>query len=224
VLKSSRGRLVSDYLLAPPSEPLQHYVDSILAHDDKYAGFNLLLFAPSRSSSGALSFNTAKVTNHGAGGIMTARDLTQDESAHGAMSNGIDGQGADQWPKVRHGKETLKTLLDNRSASNNSEETLLEDLFELLSWRCPDPIQDRSQLRNTIEVDPLPIRPEQSSSAEVTPADFYGTRISTVILIRRDGRALFIERDIWQMQMDGEHKITRAAKGSQRVQRFNLSL
>lgn len=31
-------------------------------------------------------------------------------------------------------------------------------------------------------------------------AMYYGTRLSTVVLIRRDGNATFIERDIWALE------------------------
>ena len=32
---------------------------------------------------------------------------------------------------------------------------------------------------------------------------YYGTRNSTVLLVRRDGQVLFIERDIWELGPDG---------------------
>lgn len=56
-------------------------------------------------------------------------------------------------------------------------------------------------------------------SPDTTP-DYYGTRLSTVILIGRDGRALFIERDIWML--DNENNVIKADPGKQRVFRFVL--
>lgn len=55
------------------------------------------------------------------------------------------------------------------------------------------------------------------------PEHFYGTRLSTVLLIRSDGSVLFIERDIWHLGRDGkperqEHKL------KQRVFEFKLDL
>ena len=41
---------------------------------------------------------------------------------------------------------------------------------------------------------------EQSSST----TSYYGTRLSTVILIRRDGSVTFIERDIWALDESGQ--------------------
>lgn len=55
---------------------------------------------------------------------------------------------------------------------------------------------------------PIPQPPDS------TP-DLYGTRLSTVILVHRDGRAQFIERDIWLLE--GENKVTKAEAKSQRV-------
>jgi hypothetical protein len=33
---------------------------------------------------------------------------------------------------------------------------------------------------------------------------FYGTRLSTVILIRRDGSVVYRERDVWKMLKSGD--------------------
>lgn len=66
-------------------------------------------------------------------------------------------------------------------------------------WQSAEPPKERADLRNTIHIEPLPI-----TLGDGKPADKYGTRLSTVILIRRDGSALFIERDIWKLDEEGE--------------------
>ncbi|KAF5319857.1 hypothetical protein D9758_018454 [Tetrapyrgos nigripes] len=58
----------------------------------------------------------------------------------------------------------------------------------------------------------------ESLSASST-ATMYGTRLSTVILIRRNGDVMFIERDIWKM-INGE--VARIGKDSERMFRFRL--
>lgn len=58
----------------------------------------------------------------------------------------------------------------------------------------------RRDLRNTVQVSPVPIILEGSGND--APA-YYGTRLSTVLLVRKDGEALFIERDIWEL-VDGK--------------------
>ena len=50
--------------------------------------------------------------------------------------------------------------------------------------------------------------------------DYYGTRLSTVILVRRNGSVLFIERDIWVRDADGS--AVRGDPKRARVYRFRL--
>lgn len=49
------------------------------------------------------------------------------------MSNGIDRQGANDWPKVKHGIQALQEVLDSVTENSNESE-LLEQLFGLLTW------------------------------------------------------------------------------------------
>ena len=49
----------------------------------------------------------------------------------------------------------------------------------------------------------------------------YGTMLSTVVLIKRDGEVIFVERDIWGLDSTGEP--TRLSDNSKdRVFRFNI--
>lgn len=41
------------------------------------------------------------------------------------------------------------------------------------------------------------------SSTTDAPHDLYGTRSAQVILVRRDGRVTYIERDIWALDCTG---------------------
>jgi uncharacterized protein with NRDE domain len=58
------------------------------------------------------------------------------------------------------------------------------------SWRSPEPPRERSELANTIYVDPIVL--EQGDNAP----EVYATRLSTVVLVRRNGQVLFVERDV----------------------------
>lgn len=82
------------------------------------------------------------------------------------------------------------------------------------SWCSPEPVTQRSELRNTVQVKPLSVNLGSDSESS-----YYGTRTSTALLIRRDGRVLFIERDIWKLK-DG--KVIQGNKSSDRVFRFQL--
>ncbi|KAH7915451.1 NRDE protein-domain-containing protein [Hygrophoropsis aurantiaca] len=209
---SSRGHLVASFLTADSLRyPLVDNLQHLFPRDAKYAGFNLLLLAPSSThEEQGLSFDSAYVTNRGAGGNLTIHSLTDAQRRCGGISNGIDGKGADQWPKVHHGLHSLQSIIDT-PPPHESEEQLAERLFALLTWTSSELPRARCELRNTIQVQPLVIGDSE---------DYYGTRLSTVILIKRSGEVLFIERDRWKALDDGQPKL--ANPSSQRIFRFKL--
>ncbi|KAI0772258.1 NRDE protein-domain-containing protein [Irpex lacteus] len=223
---STRGELTSSFLLSDVRpQDLQTYLDGVTARNRQYAGFNLLLLAP-RPSSSSNSFKSdassgAYLTNHGGGGDLASRPLTASERRCGALSNGIDGLDADKWPKVQQGLGMFEDIpqapVDDDNADLPLAETdLVESLFNLLTWRSPVTPAVRGDLRKTILVDPLkvPINSEETW--------IYGTRLSTVILVRRDGSATFIERDIWKLDSDGKPVKGDSVKGD-RVHTFELT-
>ena len=71
------------------------------------------------------------------------------------------------------------------------------------SWRCAEAITARSGLRNTVQVEPIPIVLEGEVGSNTVVPTAYGTRLSSVLLVRRNGQAHFIERDIWKRDNDG---------------------
>lgn len=128
---SSRGYLVSSYLLSEGSGSFKDDLETFDNQDAKYAGFNLLLLSPSAQASG-LSFEAALVTNHGGGGGIESRLLTAEERNCGGMANGVDGQGGNEWPKVTQGVQSLSELLAKLPRDIN-ESALTESLFKLLT-------------------------------------------------------------------------------------------
>ncbi|KAG8214389.1 NRDE protein-domain-containing protein [Butyriboletus roseoflavus] len=204
---SSRGYLLSSFLSSPSSPSLEDDVRSLIPPDARYAGFNLMLLAPA-SASFSFSFDALYVTNHGGGGPITYRALTDAQRHRGGLSNGIDGHGADEWPKVQHGVRALKDLLDTLSPST-PEGQLTERLFDLLTWRSSQPPRDRSELKNTIQVEPINVA-----------NDVYGTRLSTVVLVKRSGEVFFTERDRWKLNDQGRPIL--ADPSSQRVFHFKM--
>lgn len=203
---SSRGDLVASFL---SSTSLEEDVHSLIPYDAKYAGFNLLLLAPSASGEHDLSFDGTYVTNHGGGGTIIVRPLTDTERRCGGMSNGIDGKGAEAWPKVQHGLHSFKSIM-NAVSPSTPEKELADNLFELLTWKSSQTPSARSELRNTIQVEPLALQ---------GPQEFYATRLSTVILVKRSGEVLFIERDRWKLV---DSKPVLSDPSSQREFRFKL--
>ena len=53
----------------------------------------------------------------------------------------------------------------------------------------------------------------------MTGPSYYGTRISTVVLVSRQGQVLFIERDIWK-SVDGKQSPAKADPPTERRFRF----
>lgn len=119
------------------------------------------------------------------------------------------------------------------------------------SWRSAVQPTARSELRNTIQVEPLAFRPDAPLEQErkegpppVAPpqlqqnqqqhqpppplpreetAFYYGTRLSTVVLIRRDGATTLVERDVWTLDpARGGGAPAHAPAGRDRVFRFQI--
>ena len=130
---SSRGQLLSSYLMSDPAGSLSDELSKLTAQDIKFAGFNMLLLSPSNCTTKTLSLDAALMTNHGAGGVITSRPLSADERRCGAMSNGIDGKGGNEWLKVQQGVRSLNEFLETVSA-DTSEVELTNGLFKLLAY------------------------------------------------------------------------------------------
>lgn len=139
--------------------------------------------------------------------MISSRPLSSEEQRVGGVSNGIDALDGQTWPKVVQGKGTLTDLLDNSSEhSEDEEEELTEKLFSLLAWQPTDSPSNRVQLRTSIQIPPLAmtasLQPEAKPHVDAQPHHYYGTRLSTVLLVGHDGRTTFVERDIWLLEDD----------------------
>lgn len=125
--------MVSSFLLSDSSRPLEDEVGKIIPQDAKFAGFNLLLLAPATEADSELAFDGVFVTNNGSGGTLTTRPLTAQERPCGAFSNGIDGEGRADWPKVEHAAADFDVVLQSLTPDMKEAE-LTDRLFELLAW------------------------------------------------------------------------------------------
>ena len=73
------------------------------------------------------------------GNPIASGSLTGEGRKGGAMSNGIDGGGGDQWPKVQDAMRGLREVLkgdferaDSLNSPRRFDEELAEELFEIL--------------------------------------------------------------------------------------------
>lgn len=243
----SRGYLVSSLLLPSPgnNNTVRDEIQHLLDLKSRFAGFNLLVFVPRISNPGSgsedsweLSYEVTKLSNNGGGNPIVSRTLTSEERKAGAMSNGIDGQGGDEWPKVMDATRSLREVLkddfervEDSDSSRKSDEELAEELFGILA-HCSDKNPTcQYELRNTVQVIPFTILPKDLGVAEEAgrisdgshPGVVYGTMLSTVILIRRNGEVLFIERDIWAHGPGGT-PVRSTDHSTDRVFRFKLAV
>ena len=118
-------------------------IQTLLDLESRFAGFNLLVFVPRVLGSGgvrSLSYEVTKLSNNGGGNPIISRPLTGEERRGGAMSNGIDGKGGDEWPKVQDATRGLREVLkddfektDDSDPRRRSDEELVEELFGILS-------------------------------------------------------------------------------------------
>jgi hypothetical protein len=126
--------------LGDPSGDLTSEAAALTRPSTPYAGFNLLLLEPVPSTSASastLAYDAHLVTNGGGGGPIRSRTLTDAERACGGVSNGVDGQGGDLWPKVAQGRAELGKVLDEElsrgPAAAETDERLAGRLIELLT-------------------------------------------------------------------------------------------
>jgi len=96
---------------------------------------------------------------------------------HGLSNHLMD----EPWPKVLRGIRVLKSLL------GAGETELVTSLTELLGDRTPAP----DHLLPSTGLDP---QRERAVSASFIPGDTYGTRASTIVLVRADGHVVFREQ------------------------------
>jgi len=202
----SRGDLVKNFLTRPRTQSMDDFVQSYAGSGLEYGGFNLLLLSPSHSEIGSQQaslskgtspslYRSALLSNNGARGqIVSALSLSQDERV-GAISNASGlGTSCPDWPKVKQGKHFLEEILEsteegNESHAQDDEEVLIEKLFGMMSWRSPEKIERKEDLSLTIQVRPID-----------NAGGIYGTRLSTVLLVREDGSVRWVEKDIFQLR------------------------
>ncbi|KAI0301125.1 NRDE protein-domain-containing protein [Multifurca ochricompacta] len=207
---SSRGTLVASFL-TDPREDLASEVSALMGQKTAYAGFNLLLLEPLPFTD-RLAYGARLVTNGGGGGKIQGRELNEGECISGGISNGVDGQGGDSWPKVVQGREMLENVLDELSPSPENDHSPIS------------PPRTRAELKNTILVPPFNTSNNNNNNPNAPPAPatttIYGTRLAQVILVRRDGRVTYVEHDVWML--DDQGAPVRASPSNMRVFTFRL--
>jgi hypothetical protein len=131
---------VASFLGDDPCGDLTSEAAALTGRTTPYAGFNLLLLEPS-SSAPTLTYDALLVSNGGGGGSIESRPLTDAERACGGLSNGVDGRGGEEWPKVVQGRDELRSVLGEQllllsrgpEPETDQDERLARRLIELLT-------------------------------------------------------------------------------------------
>lgn len=161
----SRGLVVRDFLSS--SRGTEGFFEELASQGGKYDGFNLLA---GDVREGLLCWSNRDTT------------LNRIESGCFGLSNRFFET---PWPKVEKGKRLLQEAAAQGRAE--SEADLVEALFEIL--------KDGEQPQG-VELPDTGVGPEKERllSSIFIQSPEYGTRCSTVILLRPDNQLLFCER------------------------------
>jgi len=90
------------------------------------------------------------------------------------------------------------------NAIDNSPEAPKNTMLETATAKDCDKSSTAVELtpvvqNSTASIDASSQRSAQPGTGSSSVGDLYGTRLSTVVLIKRDGQVLFVERDVWQL-------------------------
>jgi uncharacterized protein with NRDE domain len=164
--RHSRGQLVADFVAGDDAP--QRYAERVAARADDFAGFNLLLFDP------AASRPLLYVSNR-----HPQRVLDVAPGVHGVSNHLLDSD----WPKVRSlGDRIAGTLVDGQAPVDTALLDALADRAQPPDDALPDTGIGLARERSL------------APAMIVVPELGYGTRASTVVAVRRDGRIEAIER------------------------------
>ena len=164
--RRSRGELVSGFVGSPI--PIDEYAAQVAARGDDYAGFNLVLFDP------AAARPALYVSNR-----HPQRVLEIPPGVHGLSNHLLDTP----WPKVRNLSGRLREVLDD------PREPVDTVLLEALSDRSVPPDEALPDTGVGLARERI-LAPAMISA----PGLGYGTRASSLVAVRRDGRIDTLER------------------------------
>jgi uncharacterized protein with NRDE domain len=155
----SRGWVVRDFLCG--REDPHAYIEQIVAKQDRYNGFSMIMGDPSR----LFSFSNRGYRQELSPGMY-------------GLSNRLLNT---PWPKTERGKNALESLL------SQTDNPLPEDIFYILSDRSRP---DDCELPDT----GVGLEWERLLSSIFITGSIYGTRSSSVIMIDKRDRVMFIEK------------------------------
>ncbi|CAH1800637.1 unnamed protein product [Owenia fusiformis] len=180
--KKGRGFLVTNFM--PTSTSANDYLTEIEKDGAGYNPFNLVLFEKLVDS------DRWKMHYYN----------NEDEHTHEVYDHGIysmsNSTNRKPWNKVLHGKDRMKSIIDQFAADKdktNHKEELKMALLAMLNddtSHMPDP-QLESQGR---QLSPAWLKSRSAICVKPTEGINYGTRTNTVIIIDSEGQCEYVER------------------------------
>jgi len=185
--KAGRGMMVSDYLTG--TENLEEYGANIHEKRDEYNGFNLILFDVGRQEEN-LSVKPLYITNSAHYHSCVSMRNLPSNTFFGVSNSPLEYP----FKKVEHGKEQFGKVV-RQFPLVHSKDHLIHNLLGLLQDRSPflpDPVLEEAGILSGFS----PLRLEQHSAINVhSPAQRYGSRTSTVLLIDGEGQVDYVEQN-----------------------------
>ncbi|WVQ65239.1 uncharacterized protein L199_003412 [Kwoniella botswanensis] len=223
----SRGLLLRDFLSNPPSSSVgvHDYLSSHYPQSGEYEGFNLLLFSLHKGK-GEVGYLTNRpipclTELHIPSSHPTPPPAPQpcdplkgeERKAHelAAQCFGISNSPMNEpWPKVLQGEKRMVDTLKQWQKGGEDDKQLIERMFGVLSQSIPITKESDALSSTTIPLITIP-----SANAFTTPTTesgqspkprWYGTRTSTVIIVKENGETIFVERDVLVLDDEGNPK------------------
>lgn len=241
----SRGLLLKRFLSSSPSSQPASVEQYLLEHHrliDQYDGLNLLLFhlhPPTGGTNEWAKPDIGYLTNRPVPTITQiatpTRPLVPLPAIEGGEVNQLvigDVQGLSNspmlqpWPKVSKGEVKMSEILSEWSAQpndpndpDNSETRLIDSLIQDVLAQTK-PLDSLKDTMSCTCLHPVFLGADTTKQAAKGEAGrWYGTRVSTVILVKNSGEVTFVERDIFVDDGRGGHEKGRG----ERKYRFSAS-
>ncbi|WWC68344.1 uncharacterized protein I206_102269 [Kwoniella pini CBS 10737] len=230
----SRGLLLKEFLSPKPENAPQvhQYLKSHYKSSNEYEGFNLLLFSL-RNPNPEIGYLTNRPEPHLSNLHIPLTINNHDDFSIKCF--GISNSPMNKpWPKVENGQKQMEKNLKQWKLNNENEKQLINRMFDILSPNIPIKTENDSKLSiqiplinlsshltnspidnkiNKINEENPTVSIDTNTNTNVLEEDklkmkskWYGTRTSTIILIKDNGETIFVERDILILDQNGNPK------------------
>ncbi|OCF56736.1 hypothetical protein L486_05590 [Kwoniella mangroviensis CBS 10435] len=222
----SRGLLLRDFLSPPPSSSVgvHDYLSSHHPRSGEYEGFNLLLFSLQKGK-GEVGYLTNRpipcLTDlHIPSSHPIASPPCGSLGEEGEKKNvhempaecfGISNSPmTEPWPKVLQGEKRMVDTLKQWQRDGEDDKHLVERMFGVLSQSIPITKESDALSSTTIPLITIPstntFTNPSTDSGQAPKPRWYGTRTSTVIIVKENGETIFVERDVLVLDDEGNPK------------------